>query len=336
MGRTLWKDRWRHAGRDCGAGLSSSIRERLTRFVALVVVAGTVPGVAGCQAAAAPEPRTRVVLLGTGTPNADPDRQGPATAIIVDDRAYLVDAGTGIVRRAAQAARDLGIGALRPSQLDRVFITHLHSDHTLGLPDLLLTPWVLDRVAPLEVWGPPGSARMLRLIGEAWSEDIAIRTDGLEPHDANPDGYESVVHEVTPGLVYQDDLVKVYAFQVKHGSWQYAYAYRFEGPDRTIVISGDTSPTDAIVEACNGCDVLVHEVYSAERFQGRPSAWQRYHSSFHTSTVELAGLAQRAQPKLLVLYHQLFWGIDGDGLVREIRAAGYAGPVRSGRDLDVF
>jgi len=324
--------RGRRAGRSVGPVRRA--RKRQLWSLALLAAA-TVPVIIACQAS--PQtPRTRVVLLGTGTPNADPERQGPATAIVVDDRAYLVDAGTGIVRRAAQAARDLGIDALRPSRLDRVFLTHLHSDHTLGLPDLLLTPWVLERIPPLEVWGPPGSERMLRLIGEAWSEDIAIRTDGLEPHDANPDGYESVVHEVTPGLVYQDDLVKVYAFQVRHGSWQYAYAYRFEGPDRVIVISGDTSPTDAIVEACNGCDVLVHEVYSAERFAGRSSAWQRYHSSFHTSTVELADIAQRARPKLLVLYHQLFWGTDDDGLVREIRAAGYAGPVRSGRDLDVF
>jgi len=316
---------------------TSPPRRRRFPGIAIAASALTVAAVTvSCQAAPPQATRTRVVLLGTGTPNADPERQGPATAIVVDDRAYLVDAGTGIVRRAAQAARDLGIAGLRPAQLDRVFITHLHSDHTLGLPDLLLTPWVLERVPPLEVWGPPGTARMMQRIGDAWSEDIDIRLNGLEPHDYNPAGFESVVHEVTPGLVYQDDLVKVFAFQVKHGSWQYAYAYRFEGPDRVIVISGDTSPTDAIVEACNGCDVLVHEVYSAAQFDGRPSEWQRYHSAFHTSTVELADIAQRTRPKLLVLYHQLFWGTDGNGLVREIRAAGYAGPVRSGRDLDVF
>ncbi|MGD8320390.1 MAG: MBL fold metallo-hydrolase [Gemmatimonadota bacterium] len=307
---------------------------KVTAFLVVAILGVFVPHQAGAQGA--PSLRTRVVLLGTGTPNADPERQGPATAVVVDDRAYLVDAGTGIVRRAAQAARDLHIPALAPSRLERVFITHLHSDHTLGLPDLLLTPWVLDRAPPLQVYGPPGIARMMRLIGEAWSEDIAVRTDGLEPHDANPDGYQSRVHEVKPGLVYEDDLMKVYAVQVRHGSWKYAYAYRFEGPDRTVVISGDTAPTDAIVQACDGCDVLVHEVYSAERFKGRPPAWQRYHAAFHTSTVELADLARRAHPGLLVLYHQLFWGTDDQGLVDEIRAAGYTGPLRSGRDLDVF
>lgn len=299
--------------------------------VLLVLAAVALP-----RSLCAQQPRTRLVLLGVGTPNADPERSGPATAVVVDDRAYLIDAGPGVVRRAAQAARDREIGALGPEHLDRVFLTHLHSDHTVGLPDLLLTPWVLDRPDPLHVYGPPGTAAMMEHIGRAWSEDIRIRRDGLEPREANRDAYRSLVHEVEPGLVFEDDLVKVWAIAVPHGSWEHAYAYRFEGPDRTIVISGDTAPTDALVDACDGCDILLHEVYSAERFTGRPPEWQRYHRAFHTSTTELAALAARARPGLLVLYHQLFWGTDDEGLVREIRAAGYTGDVRSGRDLEVY
>ncbi len=280
-------------------------------------------------------PRTRVVLLGTGTPNADPERSGPATAIVVDDRAYLIDAGPGIVRRAAKAARDLGIDALKVQNLNHVFLTHMHSDHTLGMPDLLLSPWVLDRPDPLNVYGPPGTRALMDGIGEAWAEDIELRTNGLEPRSANRDGYRPVTEEVLPGLVYEDDLVKVYAILVHHGSWEYAYGYRFEGPDRTIVISGDAAPTEALVEACNGCDILVHEVYSAEQFVTRPPEWQRYHSQFHTSTTELADIATRARPGLLVMYHHLFWGTDDEGLVREIREAGYQGDVVSGKDLDI-
>jgi ribonuclease BN (tRNA processing enzyme) len=305
-------------------------RRVLSLAAMLVVLAGPTP------AAAQSTPRTRVVLLGTGNPNADPERSGPATAIVVDDRAYLVDAGPGVVRRAAKAARDLQIPALRVQRLNHVFVTHLHSDHTLGLPDLLLSPWVLDRPDPLQVIGPPGIEKMMNEIVSAWGDDIDLRLDGLEPRDANREGYRPITKEVLPGLVYEDDLVKVYAFQVEHGSWAHAYAYRFEGPDRTIVISGDTAPTESIVEACDGCDVLVHEVYSGERFAGRPPEWRRYHSAFHTSTSELADIASRARPGVLVLYHQLFWGAPEDDLVREIRAAGYLGRVVSGRDLEVF
>ena len=311
----------------------SRLRLRLGLAGLLVAVALLV----GRSAAGAQEPpRTRLVLLGTGTPNADPERSGPAVAVVVDDRSYLVDAGPGVVRRAAQAARDLEVSALRVQNLERVFITHLHSDHTLGLPDLLLSPWVLDRPEPLSVFGPPGIARMMDRIVEAWSADIDVRTNGLEPRDANRDAYAPRVREVRPGVVYEDDLVTITAVAVSHGSWDGVVGYRFDGPDRTIVISGDTAPSEAIVEACDGCDVLVHEVYSAERFVTRPPEWQRYHASFHTSTVQLADVAARAGPGLLVLYHHLFWGTDDEGLVRELREAGYTGPVVSGKDLDVF
>lgn len=281
-------------------------------------------------------PRTRVVLLGTGTPNADPDRWGPGVAIVVDGRSYVVDAGPGIVRRAARAARDHGIAPLAPDSLSRVFLTHLHSDHTLGLPDLLLSPFVLERPGPLHVYGPSGTRRMSEYIMEAWTEDVHMRLFGLEPK-ANADAWRAVVHEVTEGKVYEDDLVRVFAFRVPHGSWPYAFAYRFEGPDRVIVVSGDTGPgADVFASACDGCDILIHEVYSTAGFARIPAEWQRYHAENHTSTRELAAVAERARPGLLILYHQLFWGATADDLLREIRDAGYGGAVVSGNDLDLF
>src|SRR3954467_14090009 len=124
--------------------------------------------------------QTRIVMLGTGTPNADPDRSGPAVAIVVNGRSYIVDAGPGIVRRAAAAAR-AGVTALNSPNLDIVFLTHLHSDHTLGLPDLLLSPWVLNRSAALRVFGPPGTKTMVDHISAAYNEDIQMRLNGGEP-----------------------------------------------------------------------------------------------------------------------------------------------------------
>ena len=126
------------------------------------------------RASATGPSRTKLILLGTGNPNADPNRWGPAVAIVVDSEVYLVDAGIGVVRRAASA----GIDATR---LHRVFITHLHSDHTLGIPDLMFSPWVLERPVPLEVYGPPGMLLMTHKIEEAWSDDIDIRLHGGEP-----------------------------------------------------------------------------------------------------------------------------------------------------------
>jgi ribonuclease BN (tRNA processing enzyme) len=277
--------------------------------------------------------RTRVVMLGTGTPNADPDRSGPAVAIVVDSQAYLVDAGPGVVRRAAAAAR-AGVPALQAPSLDHVFLTHLHSDHTLGLPDLLLSPWVLERTRPLTVIGPPGGREMIDHLLAAYKEDIRVRVDGLEP--ANNTGYRADVRIAEPGVAYHDNLVTVTAFAVPHGDWNYAFGYRFQTPDRVIVVSGDTRASNAVVDACRGCDVLVHEVYSAARLSVRPPEWQRYHRSAHTSTVELARLATAASPKLLLLYHQLYWGATDEDLLREIREAGYAGAVQSAHDLGIY
>ncbi len=276
---------------------------------------------------------TQVVLLGTGTPNADPDRSGPALAIVTNGQAYLVDAGPGIVRRAAAAARE-GVTALRMPGLDIAFLTHLHSDHTLGLPDLMLSPWVLDRTAPLRLYGPPGTADMVRFIDSAYTEDIHLRLTGGEP--SNKTGWRTVVHEIRDtGAVYRDSNVTVRAFRVRHGAWEYAYGYRFETHDRVIVVSGDTRPTDAVVNACHGCDVLVHEVYDAERLKQRSPAWQAYYHRYHTSTYELGALAARAKPKLLLLVHQLYSGGTDEDLVRQI-ATRFSGTVVSAHDLGIY
>lgn len=272
-------------------------------------------------------------MLGTGTPNADPDRSGPAVSVVRDGRAYLVDAGPGIVRRAAAASRT-GITALEPQNLNVLFLTHLHSDHTIGLPDVILSAWVLERTVPLELYGPPGTREMVNHLLAAYAADIRNRIDGLEP--ANETGFKVNVHEIRAGTVFDDGNVKVTAFAVPHGDWEVAFGYRFDSADRSIVISGDTRPTDAVVTACNGCDLLVHEVYSAARFQTRPPEWQRYHARAHTSTDELAVIATRARPRQLVLYHQLYWGTDDAGLVAELARAGYARGVVSARDLGVY
>jgi ribonuclease BN (tRNA processing enzyme) len=268
---------------------------------------------------------TRLILLGTGTPNAEPSRSGPAAAVVVGEQPHVVDFGPGVVRRAVGAGLD-------PKRLTRAFLTHLHSDHTAGYPDLILTPWTLEREEPLEVYGPPGLEAMTERVLAAYEADILERLRGMQP--ANEAGWRAVARDVKAGFVYEDDNVAVEAFAVDHGSWD-AYGYKFRAADREIVISSDTAPTEIMVEKSRGCDILLHEVYSAAGFETLPPEWRAYHAAVHTSSRQLAELASRAEPKLLVLYHQLLWGVSYEELVAEIEE-GYDGDVVSGRDLDVF
>ncbi|MGA1866455.1 MAG: MBL fold metallo-hydrolase [Thermoplasmatota archaeon] len=275
---------------------------------------------------------TSVVMLGTGNPNPDPARSGPSVAVVVDGEAYIVDAGPGVVRK-AQAAFQKGIEALRPDRLRTLFLTHLHSDHTLGLPDMMLTPWVMERREPLRIMGPPGTSDMVKHLMYAYEKDIMVRRTGLEK--ANDTGWRTVVEEIGPGSSYVDDKVEVMAFSVRHGSWDHAFGFRFITRDGCVVISGDCSPMPGLELNYTGADILVHEVYSTSGLEVRPENWNAYHKDSHTSSVELARMADQARPKLLVLYHQLTWGMSEDRFLKEISRI-YDGPVISANDLDVF
>lgn len=292
------------------------------------------PGTQPVSAQGTTTSRTQIVLLGTGTPGADPDRSGPSTAIVVDDTPYLVDFGPGVARRAASAVAK-GVNALRLSNIRVVFTTHLHADHTVGYPDLLITGWVAGRTSPLEVYGPRGIKAMTEAVLSAYHVDVEDRLKAR-----GQTGVTLVnAHEIVPGIVYRDDKVTVTAFPVKHGDLE-AYGYRFDTPDRSIVISGDTSPTDAIVEHCRGCDVLIHEHYSLASYAQVDSQWQQYRRRHHTSTQQLAELATRARPRLLILYHRSNPGARGASapeaaVVTEMQRF-YKGKWVSGRDLDIY
>ena len=285
-------------------------------------------------------PRTQIVMLGTGTPIPDPDRVGSGVAIIVDSVAYLFDAGAGVVRRAAAAGRS-GIKAFAPShpggqaspRFDRVFLTHLHSDHTLGLADVILTPWIQGRVSPFDIYGPPGTKKLVSGILDAYEDDIQERLHASGGPPAN--GWNAIVHEISEGVVFKDSRITVKAFAVPHADWKYAFGYRIQTPDRTIVLSGDDRPNDAIARECSGCDVLIHEVYSDAGFATLPAIRKTYHSHAHTSATQLGDIATLAKPKVLILYHQLFFGSSDETLLKEVRSR-FSGHVVSAKDLDVY
>ncbi|HTQ59071.1 MAG TPA: MBL fold metallo-hydrolase [Candidatus Solibacter sp.] len=300
-------------------------------------------------------PQTWVVLLGTGTPVPDPDRSGPATTAVVGDTAYLVDFGPGIVRREEAAALKRGIPAVEPGNLRVAFVTHLHSDHTAGYSDLIFSGWTSGRAVPLQVYGPSGLAAMTDHILQAYRVDIETRTNPNGPmRDAgrSPDAWKVSAHEIKSGVVYKDDKVTVTGFATKHA--MESYGYRFDTPDRRIVISGDTNPVDETVRACDGCDVLIHEAQSVELLPKLPASIQSFVASYHPTTEQLAELAKQAKPKLLVVYHTISFppGIAPARLLRPGTAADalyaspeilqkeigsrYSGKFVIGNDLDVY
>jgi ribonuclease Z len=275
--------------------------------------------------------RTRVVMLGTGNPGPLPDRSGPATAVVVNDTAYIIDFGPGIVRRAAAAFLEKGIKALEPTKLRVGFVTHLHSDHTVGYADLIFTPWTVGRRMPLEIYGPKGIKPMTDNILKAYSVDIETRTNPDGNQRTFPDGHKVNAFEIKPGIVYRDANVTVTAFATKHA--MESYGYRFDTPGRSIVITGDTNPTQATIDACNGCDVLIHEAHTPAWLATRPDTFQKFSAKYHTTTTELAELARKAKPKLLILYH--YMGRYPGEIDDEMRTH-YPGHFVIARDLDIY
>jgi len=279
---------------------------------------------------------TKLVMLGTGNPNPSPNQSGCALALVVHDTPYIIDFGPGLVRKSAALSPRYGgtIGALNTEKLNTAFLTHLHSDHTAGYADLILTPWVMGRDEPMEVYGPVGIGSMTEHILEAYEEDIRYRVYGDEP--TNDLGWRVNWHEFQEeGEIYHDSNIVVEAFPVTHGSWPNAWGYRFTTPDRVIVVSGDCKPSPKVVEYGKGADILVHEVYSQAGYETKSADWKAYHAVHHTSTLELAQIAQETMPGKVVLYHILFWGSSEAELLQEINGV-YKGDVFVGQDLDIF
>jgi ribonuclease Z len=265
-----------------------------------------------------------VVLLGTGFPRPDPARAAASTAIVAGDKWFVVDAGRGATMRIAGTD-------LKYANLKAVFLTHLHSDHTAGLPDLFDTSWQFGRkTAPLELYGPPGTKRLSNAMLQFFAEDIHWRRDLLEKH---PGGGATIrTHIVREGVVYDDGGVKVTAFAVDHKPVPYAFGYKFESGGETVVISGDTRPTPNLIRYAKGADVLVLEAYLPEFFDkvDTPEVAARL-KSYHTSADEAGEIAAAAGVKTLVLTH-LIPG-DADETFRERAAKKFKGKIVVGRDL---
>ena len=278
---------------------------------------------------------TKLIVLGSGTPNPDPNRAGSGYAVVVNETPYLIDFGPGIIRRAASMSPPWGgkIEAMTVKNFEHAFLTHIHSDHSAGLADLLLTPWIMGRDKKLNLYGPKGLEQMASSTLEAFEDDINYRIYGTQP--SNKIGYKFNFYLLTEGLIYEDENVSVEAFTVPHGSFDDAYGFRFTTEDKVIVFSGDTGPSKTLEKFAAGADILVHEVYSNAGFLKKTKDWQIYHQGHHTSTFEVGEIASRAKPKLLLLSHILFWGSTADEILKETQST-YNGEIKIAEDLMII
>ena len=278
---------------------------------------------------------TKLIVLGSGTPNPDPNRAGSAYAVVVNETPYLIDFGPGVIRRAASLSPPWGgkIEAMTVKNFEHAFLTHIHSDHSAGLADLLLTPWIMGRDKKLNLYGPKGLEQMASSTLEAFEDDINYRIYGTQP--SNKMGYKFNFYLLSEGLIYEDENVSVEAFTVPHGSFDDAYGFRFTTEDKVIVFSGDTGPSKTLEKFAAGADILVHEVYSNAGFLKKTKDWQIYHQGHHTSTFEVGEIASRAKPKLLLLSHILFWGSTADEILKETQST-YKGEIKIAEDLMII
>jgi ribonuclease Z len=268
----------------------------------------------------------RVTLLGTGTPALRLDRFGPSTLIEAGESKFLFDAGRGVAQRLAQLQVPF-------SQVNRLFLTHLHSDHVVGLPDLWLTGWIFGRSTPLRIWGPDGTANMMEHLRLAFEADIHIRRDLDEQFPA--EGIEAPVSEFHEGVVYDEDGVRITAFDVDHRPVEPAFGFRIEHGGRVVVLSGDTRYSENLVKHAGGADLLVHEVCAPDsmRRQSIRAAETTERVIHHHTTPEQAGeLFTLIAPKLAVFSHIV--GPPGcETEIVEGTRQNYAGAFEVGHDL---
>ena len=280
--------------------------------------------------------QTKVVVLGSGTPNPNPERYGSSYAVIVDNKAYIIDFGPGSVRRMAEMSPTWG-GKFEQLELQNIsiaFLTHIHSDHSAGLSDLILTPWVMGRDTELQLYGPIGLKKMAINITKAYEDDINYRLYGSQP--ANNKGYVTNVTEITEdGVIFKDSKIEVLAFKNNHGDFKNSFGFVFITDDKKILFSGDTALSDNLIKYADDLDILIHEVYSSETFKNKTPDWQKYHNEHHTSSIDLGKLANKIKPKKLVLSHILFWGATEESLINDVEI-NFDGEIIIAKDLMVI
>ncbi len=315
------------------SALGSSAISRRAALSGALTLAGALPVAAIAGIAPA---RPRLILLGTaGGPTPKPNRAAPAQAIVIGDDIYIVDCGNGV-------ARQMVLAGLKPGRIRGVFITHHHSDHNADYGNLLLLAWAADLATPVDTYGPAPLVRMTRQFLDLNGVDIRTR---VADEGRPPLAPLIRAHDVMqPGPVHADANVRVTAALVDHPPLTPAFAYRFDAPGRSIVISGDTRPSANLVALAKGADVLVHEVMylpAIEKLiatEPNAASLREHLIASHTTTEQVGRIATEAGVGTLVLSHFVPGGYPfvSDQVWRDAVRPHFAGEIIVGRDLMVI
>ncbi len=273
----------------------------------------------------APAQDLKVTLLGTGSPGPRMDRFGPSILVEAGKQKLLFDCGRGAAQRIEQLKVPF-------AEVDALFLTHLHSDHVVGIPDLWLTGWVRGRRIPLRVWGPAGTQEMMSHLEQAYQFDVHIRRDVDEKMP--PQGVVVLAKDIEQGIVYENGGIKVTAFEVDHGPVKPALGYRVDFAGHSVVLSGDTRYSENLIHFSEGADVLIHEVMDPDAFHlanpsTSPERVQRI-LAHHTTPEQAGTVFARVKPKLAVYSHIV--PPDASNLIPLTRKT-YSGPLEVGEDL---
>jgi len=270
----------------------------------------------------------KVTLLGTGCPAPVMNRFGPSIMVEAGDRKFIFDAGRGVIQRLAQIK-------VQYKEIQGVFLTHLHSDHVVGLPDLWLTGWLNGRRdRPLQVWGPKGTKKMMSNLREAFEEDIKFR---LYEDRASPDGVAIEAKDIAEGIVYEESGIKVTAFEVDHGPTKPAFGYRIDYRGRSVVLSGDTRYSENLIKYAKGADLLIHEVVSLKSLKERERGeeWEKMIISHHTTPEQAGEIFSIVKPRLAIYSHIVLPSAIEQDIIPPTRKI-YSGLVELGEDLMVI
>lgn len=291
---------------------------------------------------------SKVVILGSGYPAPNPYRRGPALAVIVDNYPYFVDCGEGIWRAMANAVFSNGAwlqDAFAINNMRYMFLTHLHEDHTVGLPSWILSPYKYGCTTNKDVYGPKGVKSMIKSILRAWKIDIKEMQEGSPQASSN--GSKALCHELKKdGKIFEDKRVKVFAYRTKHGALKNTFAYRFETPDRILAFGGDGNLSEGLVKAAKNADVLFIESCTFKNLKyatwggDNLKAKIKTVGAYHLFPKYLVKLKKDSGVKQIVLIHEQNFAppekFDRLGLLKEIRQAGLKGPIFSSIDGDVY